>query len=308
MLLAAVATVVGTGCGNGKLDPNHVKTSCDRFGASDDRTALAYLDGKKLIVRTAQGTRSLARPACMKERVKELYVAPGGVAVGAYGNESAVAGDLWGHSGKRTTVECMVDMASGRESKLDVVEAFAWSGAEAVVIPEAKLPLGPANCKVATTSSGAIAACVDRDEIKVRRYRGHEMEAVGQDVHVPGGFMQGGRVEDLAISPDGRLLATWSPSFKVIELSSGKPLLARDDVGKISAVELDPTGGDRVMLIGPPYEGTSEPTRRIQILGLDGKLLHTGSERGADRVVYWTEPAAYWSTHSCGADRVELPR
>lgn len=306
----------GSGGSSGPVDPNRLKTSCDSFGASDDRTALAYLDGEKLVVRTAQGTRSMRRPACMKS-VDRLFVAPGGVAVGAYGARSSIAGDLWGHSGKVTTAECVVDVDVGeaRERKLEEDLTFAWFGGEAVAIPVEKLTSAVAGrCRVVSTKAGPVAWCVDwvngQPQLTIRRYRGRELEVVGEDrTMMPGEVVDGDHdPSSVTISPDGRRAALWGKKLVVLDLESGKPVmeLASGVVGRVGAVEFDPSGRDRVMLVGVPYDGSQEPTLSVRVIGFDGQVLHTGSESGADRVLYWTEPGAYWVTHFCGAERIEL--
>jgi hypothetical protein len=291
-------------CGGRHADPDRVATSCAPFAASDDRSAFAYLDDERLVVRTAAGTRVVPRAACTR-RADRLFVAPGGTAVAAYGTASNIAFDLWGHAGKHTTATCVVDTASGRERPFTGAAAFAWVDGEVVELGDDQLPAPAPRCTVATTASGPVAVCVDDATLVVRRYRGRALEHDAADQRWPVGDIGGGRVE-LAISPDGRRLAYWSARLRVIDLASGRALLAMDDIGAVSAVEHDPTGRDRVMLIGAPYEGGTEPTRRVRVVGFDGAVLATRTELGADRVLYWTEPDAYWSTHFCGAERVEL--
>ena len=314
-LLAAAVLGCGSGGSSGPVDPNRLKTSCDPFGASDDRTALAYLDGEKLVVRTALGTRSMRRPACMKN-VDRLLVAPGGVAVGAYGARSSMAGDLFGHSGKMTTAECVVDLGDGRERKLEEDLTFAWFGGEAAVIPVEKLTSAVAGrCQVVSTKAGPVAWCVDwvsaQPQLTIRRYRGRELEVVEPDRTMMPGEVVDGEYDprSVAISPDGRRAALWGKKLVVLDLESGEPVMALESgvAGRIGAVEFDPSGRDRVMLVGVPYDGSQEPTLSVRVFGFDGRLLHTGSESGADRVLYWTEPGAYWVTHFCGAERIALP-
>lgn len=318
MVLALASLVLGacgsSGGSSAPADPNRLKTSCDGFGASDDRSALAYLDGKQLVVRTAQGTRSMKRPACMKS-VDTLFVAPGGVAVAAYGSRHSMSGDLWGHSGKVTTAECVVELGVAGERKLDDDRAFTWVGTEAVPLAREKLPSPPERCRVFSTKAGPVAWCIDwvsgQPQLTARRFAGRELEVVGEDLKLMVNEVVGGGfdVDSAVISPDGRRLALWGTRLAIFDLESGKPVmeLAPEVVGRVGAVEFDPSGRDRVMLIGVPYDGSQEPTLSVRVLGFDGARLYTGSETGADRVLYWTEPGAYWSTHFCGAERIALP-
>lgn len=297
-------------CGD-QRDPNRPKTSCEGFAASDDRSALAYLDHDRLYVRTAQGTRSLARPACMKNHASELFVAPGGAAVAAFAQRSSIPGDLWGHSGKVTTVACVVDLASGAERELDTSRPLAWIGGAGQAIPDDKLPASsPKGCRAGSTNEEAWVGCASwKGEVAtlvVRRYRGAALEPVGDDRElgvdekVGGGFSP----DHYAFSPDGRRVAAWGKQLVVIEVASGAVLADLDGWRSISRVELDPRGGARLLVVGEPIEGGPGGSYwGARIVGFDGQLLEEAGKVAWSRRVYWTEPGAYWVADSCGAER-----
>lgn len=295
--LAAVAMVGGCG-GKKRVDPDHPRTSCAPFGASDDRTAFAYLDEDKIVVRTAAGTRSFPRPACM-ERADRLFVAPRGTAIAAHGSARSMPGDLWGHSSKVTTANCVVDLATGREEALDSPESFAWIGGKVVEVHAQQLPTDPDRCRVFATSTGTVAACDDQHVITVRRFVAGELTPTGEDLRIPMDGAGAGNREQI-VSPDGKWLAYWGEHLRIVELASGSQVAAFDDVGALESVQLDPTGADRVMLVSQ-YTGATT-LRRVRVFGFDGAVHYQGGDwKNLD--IYWTEPLAFWEVGYCSADR-----
>lgn len=289
-------------CGAPK-DPDHARRSFDgAAGASDDRSAFAYIDeGDRLVVITAGGTRTVPRPICMA-RPQQLFVAPGGRAIGAYGAHRQ-AGDLWGHGGKTVTASCVVDLASGGTVPLPEPKQLVWFDTRLVDVPRDQLPLEGA-CATATTSTGPLAVCVDGPTLAVRRYRD---ESFAHDSDALATLAKPLASPRLRIAPDGKHLALWNTtSLVVIELATGAVVMTYADLGKLETVELDPAGGARIMLVGAAYEVGESPDHRIRIVGFDGTLREARSEPGADRTVYWTEPRAYWSTTTSGVDRRTL--
>lgn len=289
-------------CGAPK-DPDHARRSFDgAAGASDDRSAFAYIDEEdRLVVITAERTRAVPRPVCMA-RPQQLFVAPGGVAVGAYGAHRQ-PGDLWGHGGKTVTASCVVDLATGGTSTLPGPDRLVWFGPRLVGVPPEQLPLAGA-CATATTSGGPLAVCVDGPSLAVRRYRDDTFAHDADAIATLASPLANPR---LRIAPDGKRVALWdAATLLVIDLATGAVVMTYADLGKLETVEIDPTGGDRVMLVGAAYEVGESPDHRIRVVGFDGKLHEARSEPGADRTVYWTDTRAYWSTTTSRVDRRAL--
>jgi hypothetical protein len=243
----------------------------------------------------------IKRPACL-ERAKQLFVAPGGIAVGGYGT-ARMLGDWWGHSTPQVTAHCVVDMATGKETPLEDPEALVWVGAELIAIPRDRLPLA-GTCATSTTTAGPVAVCVAGSSLAIRHYRGVLLDADPDQTWPLAAAVDR---PSIAIAPDGKRVAIWDTTkLRVIETATGRELFAFSDVVSVEAVELDPTGADRVMLIGKAYEVGQSPDHHIRIVGFDGNVRARLAEPGADRVVYWTDAAAYWSTNTCGVDRRTL--
>jgi hypothetical protein len=296
--VALVASCSSCG-GKERVDPEHPRIECGAFGGSDDRSAIAFLAGDKVFVRTAAGTVDYPMPACLAE-ADQLFVAPGGVAVAAYGTKRSMPGDLWGHSSKVTTAECVYELYNARQSTLEDPNLFAWVGAEAIAIPIDRLPPGSRECRVFTTSGGVIAACHNHNGITLRRFAGRELERVGEDQHIATDDAGDAYGLQVTVSPDGKRLAYWGGKLRVVDLATGAQVAALDDAEPLDAFELDPTGGDRIMLVGrgePP-----RPIRRVRVATFDGRITYQGGEWG-NLGIYWTEPAAYWEAGYCNADR-----
>ena len=300
----AVVVLLGVAACGPPKDPNHAETSCmEVAGASDDRSTFAYVDSDGYVVTwTRAGTRKIKRPVCL-ERAKELFVAPGGIAVGGFGT-ARMLGDWWGHSTPQVTAHCVVEIATGKETPLEDPESMVWIGAELIAIPRARLPL-EGTCATATTTSGPIALCIAGSVLVIRHYRGVLLDA---DPDTTWPLPEASERPHIAIAPDGKRVAIWDATkLRVIDTASGRVLMTFVDVANVETVELDPAGADRVMLVGKAYEVGESPDHHIRILGFDGKVRETLVEPGADRTVYWTDPAAYWSTNTCGVDRRSLP-
>lgn len=310
-LLCAIAA-----CGAPK-DPNHAQTTClDRSGASDDRSAFVYADDAgNLVVWTATGARTIKRPGCL-DGADTVFVAPGGIAVAGYGT-ARMLGDFWGHSTPQVTAHCVVDVATGRTEELAEPSWMVWVGTELVPVPRDKLP-AEGTCVAATTASGPVAACVAETacaeatatctpgtSLALRRYRGATLDTAGDRTWPLSAHVDRAR---LVIGPDGKRVAIWDATkLRVIEIETGRELMSFGDVAAVEAVELDPAGGDRVMLIGKAYEVGDSPDHHIRIVGFDGRVRATLVEGGADREMYWTEPGRYWSAKTCGVDHRTLP-
>lgn len=312
-LLLAGGAVALAGCGEAR-DPNHPKMSCEGFAASDDRTALAYLDDARLLVRTAAGTRSFARPACMKKGGGRLFVGPGGAAVAAFAQRSSIPGDLWGHAGKVTAVACAVDLESGQERELDTSRPLTWIDGVAAAVPEDKLLANSAKeCRAGSTKEEAWVGCASwrgrAATLAVRRYRGAQLAPLGEareldaDALVGGGFSP----EHYAFSPDGRRLAIWGKKLVVLEVASGAVLGEVPGWASLSAVEFDPSGGERLLLVGELAAGAPGGSYwQAKIVGFDGQIAGDAGAVAWSRRVYWTEPRAYWVADACQAERRTL--
>ncbi len=300
----AVAVILGVAACGPPKDANHTDTSClEAAGASDDRSAFAYVDGNEnVVVWTRAGTRRIKRPACL-ERAKELFVAPGGVAIGGFGS-ARMLGDWWGHSTPQVTAHCVIDIATGREEPLEDPNSMVWIGAQLIPIPRDRLP-AEGTCATTTSSAGPLAACVAGSSLAIRRYHGLALETASEHAWPLPEAVDRPR---LAIAPDGKRIAIWDATrLHVLETETGRELWTFVDVAAVESVELDPTGADRAMLIGKAYERGQSPDHHIRIVSFDGRIRANLVEPGADRTVYWTDPDAYWSTNTCGVDRRTIP-
>lgn len=302
MRAAFASLLLLVACGTTPKDPNHAsKSFSGGSGASDDRTAFAYIDdGENLVVITASGTRRVKRPACM-DRPRVLLVAPGGLAVAAYGAHHA-AGDLWGHGGKQISANCVLDLATGATEEISEPTLPLWFGTRLVEVTER--PLAAGTCATATATTGPLAVCVEGATLAVRRYQGASL-AHDPDARWP--LAAAFDRPQIRIAPDGQRVAVWDArSLVVIDLARGAAVMTFTDLGRLETVELDPAGRDRIMLVGAPYEAGTSPDPRLRIVGFDGRLIEERHEPGADRVVHWMDAQTYWSTNTSGVDRRRL--
>jgi len=252
---------------------------------------------------TRAGTRKIKRPVCL-ERAKELFVAPAGIAVGGYG-EARMLGDWWGHSTPQVTAHCVVEMATGKESPLDDPESLVWIGAELIQIPRGRLPLD-GTCATATTTSGPVAVCVAGTALAIRHYRDVLLDA---DPDTTWPFPDESDRPHIAIAPDGKRVAIWDAAeLRVIDTATGCVLMTFADVANVKAVELDPTGADRVMLdlerLLPEGSGTLLHTRTTVRAG---EIALAAERQPSSRA--WRDGACVTSTEDAGTTfTVRLPR
>jgi len=88
--------------------------------------------------------------------------------------------------------------------------------------------------------------CVAGTALAIRHYRDVLLDA---DPDTTWPFPDESDRPHIAIAPDGKRVAIWDAAeLRVIDTATGRVLMTFADVANVEAVELDPTGADRVML------------------------------------------------------------